>query len=274
MIDEALLAMPDAHWYIFLEADTYIMWRNMVRWLLRFDQKKPHYLGAPMQMGSDVFAYGGAGIVLSNAAMQLVSQYRSENFMAIEHVTAEDWAGDHVLGRILHDIGIQLVWSWPLLVPSSVWEFEHFAEVYGRQPWCYPAVSFHHMSSQDIQGMWLFEMKFGFQKDSIILHKDILKWHVYDTTNSIKDDWDNLSSDQQQLESKNNSPTTTEECAQRCSLITDCLQFSFSNKGCLTSKKVVAGVHRPGVHSGWMEMRVKALMKNAGTCPEPQYITE
>ncbi|KAL4783882.1 hypothetical protein BJX76DRAFT_348233 [Aspergillus varians] len=273
MIDEALLVKPDAHWYVFLEADTYISWRNMVRWLSRFDEKKPHYLGAPMQMGGEVFAYGGAGIVLSKTAMQLASQYRAENFTAVERMTADDWAGDHVLGRILDDIGIPLLRSCPLLVSSSIWEFEHFTKVYGRQPWCYPAVSFHHMSSQDIQDMWLFEQHwFKFKKDSALLHKDIFKWRVYDATNPSKDDWDNLSSDQQ-LQSDSDSPTTIEGCAQICSLITDCLQFSFSDRGCLTSRKVIGGVHRPGVHSGWMATRIKALMKNAGKCPKTHYIT-
>lgn len=159
MIDEALIVKPDAHWYIFIEADTYIVWRNMIHWLALFNQEMPHYLGTPMQTGNDVFAYGGAGIVLSRPAAQLVSQYRAENFTSVEQMTAKDWAGDHVLGKILHDMGIPLVWSWPLLVPYSVREFEPFTSNYGRRPWCHPAVSFHHMSSQDIQDIWLFEQR-------------------------------------------------------------------------------------------------------------------
>ncbi|KAL4772594.1 hypothetical protein BDW60DRAFT_216580 [Aspergillus nidulans var. acristatus] len=273
MIDEALLASPGAHWYVFLEADTYIIWRNMVRWLSQLDQRKALYLGAPMQMGSQVFAYGGAGIVLSRTAMRLISQYRAQNFTAVEQMTADDWAGDHVLGRILGDIGVSLIWSWPLLVPSSVWEFEYFTKAYGRQPWCYPAVSFHHMSTQDIWDMWLLEQQwFRYQVDVPLLHKDIFSWKLYDAISSMKDDWDNISSDQQPR-NISDSPTTSEECKQRCSLITDCLQFSFSHEGCWTSKKVVGGVPRQGFHSGWVATRIKALMKNAGKCSKAQYIT-
>ncbi|KAL4901025.1 hypothetical protein BDW74DRAFT_160600 [Aspergillus multicolor] len=230
MIDEALLVHSDAHWYVFLEADTYIVWRNMARWLSRFNREKAYYLGAPMQMGSQVFAYGGAGIVLSNAAMQLISQYSAQNLAAIERMTASDWVGDHIHGRILKNIDIPLVWSWPMLVPSSVWELEYSTKAYGRQPWCYPAVSFHHMSPQDVVDMWLLEQQWFRYTDQPLLHKDIFKWRLYDAMNSVKDNWDNLSADQQP-QNDSDSPTTTEECAQRCSLITDCLQFSFSDKG-------------------------------------------
>ncbi|KAL2819873.1 hypothetical protein BDW59DRAFT_181580 [Aspergillus cavernicola] len=275
MIDEALIIKPDAQWYIFLEADTYIIWRDMMRWLSRFDPQKPHYLGAPMKMGSEVFAYGGGGIVLSNAATQLVSQYRAENFTEVERMTMDNWAGDHVLGRILSGIlGVPLVWSWPLLVPSSVWEFEYFTEVHRRNPWCYPAVTYHHMSPQDIQDMWLFEQQwFRFKKDCVLLHQDIFKWHVYDVISSKTKDWDNLSSDIDSEQNNTDSVLTANECARKCSLITDCLQYSFSEKGCLTSKKVIGGIHRPGYQSGWMAMRVKALLKNAGKCSKVQYIT-
>ncbi|KAL5333596.1 hypothetical protein BJX70DRAFT_55240 [Aspergillus crustosus] len=274
MIDEALLVKPEAHWYVFLEADTYINWRNIAGWLSQLDQKKPYYLGAPMQMGKEVFAYGGAGIVLSKAAMQLISQYRAENFTAVEQMIAEDWAGDHTLGKILDDIGVPLVWSWPLLSASSIWEFEHFTELYGRASWCFPAVSYHHMSPQDIHDLWQFEQQwFRYKKDSVLLHKDIFKWHVYDLTSSIRNDWDNLSSDKQPL-NNNNSSMDLERCANVCSLTTDCLQFSFSDRGCFISQKVILGVSRPGVHSGWMGMRVTALMKNAGLCTRTQYITE
>ncbi|KAL3470069.1 hypothetical protein BJX99DRAFT_251485 [Aspergillus californicus] len=273
MVDEALLVKPDSHWYIFFEADTYINWRDMIRWLSRFDPMKPHYLGAPMQIAGEVFAYGGAGIVLSSAAMQLVSQYRAENFTSIEQITADNWAGDHVLGRILSDIGISLIWSWPLMIPSSVWEFEYFTKVHGRNPWCFPAVTYHHMSPRDIQDMWLFEQQwFRFKKDSVLLHKDVFNWHVYDVIESKSEDWDNFSSGLETGQNDSNS-SSADECAQKCSMITDCLQFSFSEKGCLTSTKVSGGVYRPGSYSGWMGMRIKALLKNAGECSKVQYVT-
>ncbi|KAL2869416.1 uncharacterized protein BJX67DRAFT_378972 [Aspergillus lucknowensis] len=274
MIDEALLVKPDAEWYIFIEADSYVVWRNMVDWLSRLNPGKPHYLGAPMKMGSEVFGYGGAGIILSNAAMLLVSRYRAENFTDVERMTADDWAGDHVLGLILKDSGVPLVWSWPLLVPSRVWEFEYFSKENDRNPWCYPVASYHHMSPQDIQDMWLFEKQWlKFKRDSVLLHRDVFQWHVYDVITSKKDDWDNFSSDNESERNAGDSPTTAGECARKCSLLTDCLQFSFSEKGCLTSMKVAGGVHRPGYSSGWITMRIKALLKNARKCSNVQYIT-
>ncbi|KAL4802624.1 hypothetical protein BDV18DRAFT_166932 [Aspergillus unguis] len=263
MVDEALLIRPDSQWFIFMEADTYIIWRNMVRWLSRLDHTKAHYLGAPMQMGKEIFAYGGAGIVLSRSAMKLVSQYRAENFTTVEQMTADDWAGDHVLGRILIEQGIPLAWGWPSLNPSNVWEFEYLTPGLGRRPWCYPAVSFHHMSPRDIREMWLFKKQWL---------RFIYQWRIHDVMKLMKVDWDNLSSDQQP-QNGIDSPKTIAECMKRCSLITDCLQYSYSNEGCRVSEKVIGGSHRQGFQSGWMEDRVKALVKSAGGCQKVQYVT-
>ncbi|KAL3444337.1 hypothetical protein BJX65DRAFT_173188 [Aspergillus insuetus] len=274
MIDEALLVKSDAQWYVFIEADSYVIWRNMVQWLSRLDGNKPLYLGAPMQMGDQVFAYGGAGIVLSNPAMQLVSKYRAHNLTNVERMTADDWAGDHVLGLVLKDTGVPLVHSWPLLVPVRVWEFGFFTVVNGRNPWCYPAVSYHHMSPKDIQDMWLFEQQwFRLKKDAVLLHRDVFQWYVYDAIESEKDDWDNFSSDNESESSHRDLPATFDDCSRKCSLITDCLQFSFSGTGCLTSTTVVGGIHRLGYSSGWMTTRIKALLKNAPKCSKVGYVT-
>lgn len=68
MVDEALKLQPQAKWFVFLEADSYIVWPNVLAWLSRFDFMKPLYIGSPMQIGDIVFAYSGSGIILSNPA--------------------------------------------------------------------------------------------------------------------------------------------------------------------------------------------------------------
>lgn len=157
MIDTALEIRPDAKWYIFLEADTYMVWPNLVNWLARFDHTLLHYLGSPMQIGEHLFAYGGAGIILSNRAMQRLHSYRARSGLDLERMTSEEWAGDCVLGRALHDVHIPLTWAWPMMLTSRPWELDHFSEAYGRQPWCHPVISYHHMDAKDMEEMWRFD---------------------------------------------------------------------------------------------------------------------
>ncbi|KKK12830.1 hypothetical protein ARAM_001162 [Aspergillus rambellii] len=274
MIDEALQIQPGIQWYMFVEADTYVVWSNLATWLARFDPEKPYYIGSPMQISGEVFAYGGSGIVLSNAAMRLVSRHRARHFDDVERMTADNWAGDHVLGKILYDLGVSLVRSWPMLLPSSVWEFPYFAEGHNRNPWCYPAVSYHHMSPEDIQNMWLFEQQwFGFDKHAVLLHRDVFKNLIHDVILSHSDDWDNLSSEHVREPEKSTEVLgSADECGRKCALTTDCLQFSFGSAGCCVSKLVVGGVRRPGVYSGWMTLRIKALLRNAKVCSQIQYV--
>lgn len=159
MVDEALSLKPDAKWYIFLEADSYMVWPNLLAWLARLDHRKPYYIGSPMQIGDVIFAYSGSGIILSNPAMRKISDYRTRRSKELDEYTANNWSGDCVLGKALRDVGVPLVWSWPMQLTSRVWETDHFAEGYGRRPWCYPAVSYHRMEPEDIHAFWEFEQE-------------------------------------------------------------------------------------------------------------------
>lgn len=159
MVDEALSVRPDAKWYVFLEGDSYFVWPNLLAWLARLDHTRPYYIGSPMQIGDVVFAYSGAGIILSNPAAHMVSKYRAQRAQELDEFTSRNWAGDCVLGRVLRDEQVPLVWSWPMQLTSKVWETDHFSEGYGRRPWCYPAVSYHRMQPKDILDFYNFEQE-------------------------------------------------------------------------------------------------------------------
>lgn len=159
MVDEALRLRPDAKWYVFLEGDSYMVWPNLLAWLSRLDHTKPYYIGSPMQIGDIIFAYSGSGIILSNPAMRKVSKYRARRTKELDEYTANNWSGDCVLGKVLRDTQVPLVWSWPMQVTTRVWETDHFADGYGRRPWCYPAVSYHRMEPKDILDFHDFEQE-------------------------------------------------------------------------------------------------------------------
>lgn len=72
LLDKAL--EREAKWYFFMEADTYVVWSNLLQWLQTFDESKPWYLGGPSWFGDHIFAHGGTGYALSRAAVEVVTE--------------------------------------------------------------------------------------------------------------------------------------------------------------------------------------------------------
>lgn len=158
MIPAALDHKPDAKWFVFMEADSYFLWPNLVTWLSRLDYEQDWYLGYPMQIGDTIFAYGGSGFVISNPVMRKMVQYLDEKPQTeIDDYTATQWAGDCVLGKVFGDAGVNLNWSWPMLQDNKPWEVDYFATVGDKHAWCFPVVSYHHMQPDDIQTLYAFD---------------------------------------------------------------------------------------------------------------------
>ena len=171
MVDKALQVRPDAKWYVFMEADTYLIWPNLVAWLARLDSTKPQYLGNPVQISDIIFAHGGSGIVLSNPAMHLVSDHYSSYGEEINNFTTEQWAGDCVLGKVLADVGVTLSWSWPMLQGGMPWNFDYFGDAFHKRTWCYPAISYHHANATELEQMWQFSQEWfqNVRKNSVAM---------------------------------------------------------------------------------------------------------
>jgi hypothetical protein len=159
MAQEALHYKPNAKWFIFIEADTYVSWPTVLAWLARFDHTKPHYLGTETQIADVIFAHGGSGFMLSNPALQRASDEYSSRELELNAYTDGHWAGDCVLGKVLADAGVNLHFTWPILQNSNIGELDEFTVDFYRHPWCFIAVAMHHLSPTDIENLWKFEQK-------------------------------------------------------------------------------------------------------------------
>ncbi|KAG2420552.1 hypothetical protein HFD88_000164 [Aspergillus terreus] len=267
MLDGALRERPTARWFVFVEADTYVVWPNLAAWLARLDPARAYYLAAPMASGDEVFGYGGAGIVLSQAAVRKVVE---ESRGQVEERTKAHWAGDAVLGRALADADVPLVWASPMLQTERVWEVDELGAGADDGPWCYPAVSYHHMTVADIEAMWAFEQEwFRDEKNGVLLHGDVFKGFLFNGIAQRQDDWDNRAS-----EPVPDRVASFDDCAAECDLNPTCLQFSFRNGTCMTSPSAIRGVRRRGVQSGWMASRIESVVSRVDSCPETEYIYE
>lgn len=159
MIQEARAYSPDMQWYVFLEADTYPIWPNLLAWLAQLDSREKLYLGNQMQIGEVIFAHGGSGFVLSHAALHAVADYHAGQVDRWDYLTETQWAGDCVLAMALGQVGVDLTWSWPHVTSQSVWEQDALGEAFGKTQWCYPALTFHHMTPADIDHFYEFDRR-------------------------------------------------------------------------------------------------------------------
>lgn len=155
VLEKSWALKPDMDWYLLIDADSYIVWSNLLDWLDTLDPTKKSYFGSEVAISGTRFAHGGSGIVLSKAAMQ--------ELVVVHNDTATRWdsqidgkcCGDLVLSMALQDYGIQLEDAWPLMSgerPSTM-PFGPGTPEY----WCRPALSFHHTTPIDMNEFAKFE---------------------------------------------------------------------------------------------------------------------
>ncbi|KAL6706368.1 hypothetical protein ACN47E_005474 [Coniothyrium glycines] len=272
MIDTALKEKPDAKWFVFIEADTYLGWHNLLKFLGNFDSNKPYYIGKHLFINDVEFGYGGAGFVLSNPAMQKISQRRLNHISEYEEFTKTHWVGDYALGKVLHDIDIPLHRAFPHFQGDSPATVDPSINKIDRNLWCYPAITHHHMSPAEIDEMWHFEQAWYNRHDIVLRHRDIFMELVYPKISTAVDAWDNMS-DEKEYNAHDHAHSTSDvernawksfdHCRALCEDQKDCIQFSFNAGSCGVSHTFRLGYASPGgmIKSGWMLDRVDALFR-------------
>lgn len=155
ILEKTWAMKPDMDWYIFIDADTYIFWSNLLMWLNTLDPMKKSYFGSEVSISGVRFAHGGSGYVLSRAVMH--------ELVAIHNGTAARWdpeihdecCGDLMLGRALEEYGTVLQDVWPLMSGEtlSTMPFGPGTPEY----WCHPALSMHHLTPSDMKALTAFE---------------------------------------------------------------------------------------------------------------------
>lgn len=70
---------PYRKWYIFIEADTYLVRTNLLLWLQRQDPPQLIYYGSPTYVNDEGSAHGGGGVILSEAALSRFAETTKES---------------------------------------------------------------------------------------------------------------------------------------------------------------------------------------------------
>jgi hypothetical protein len=236
MMDKALRHRPSAKWFVFIEADTYLVWENLLEYMTKFDSNRELYLGKHMYIGDVLFAHGGSGFVLSAAAMRKVTEHWRSHVAEYDKYTTESWAGDMILGKALRDVNVQLFWAFPHFQGDPVSSLDHNVSKVDRRPWCYAPITYHHMRGEEIQKLWAFEQAHKRKGKGVLLHRDVFKEYIVPGLASRIDAWDNLSLDPQPSDQK-----SLGECHAACEAKLDCLQYSYTAGKCSTSTEIRYG---------------------------------
>ena len=245
MMDKALRQSPRAKWFGFVELDTYLMWGDLLEYLSKFDAEMPYYIGKQMYIGEVLFVHGGSGFALSASATRRVTQHWRAHMAEYNQYTIEQWAGDMVLGKVLKDVSIPLLWAFPHFQGDPVSTLDHNITKIDRQPWCYPAITYHHMPKDEIRSLWEFEQEWQrmHRGDVPLRHANVFKGYIYPSLGKERTEWDNYSVNPEFSKRilRDESHTSFEACRSACESNALCLQFSYRASVCLVSSEVRLG---------------------------------
>lgn len=181
MMDMTWEMRPQKDWFVFIEADSYVFWDNLFRWLAHLDPEKALYMGSPIWRVTPpepTFAHGGSGIILSRAGLKKLVRPRDYS-CEIAGCTQygfnlkDKCCGDAVLSDVFDARGISIRGYWPMLngeKPTTV--------RYGKdEQWCEPLIIMHHINETDQGELWDWEMR----RDSSdpVIFEDFWHWQEH-----------------------------------------------------------------------------------------------
>lgn len=105
--EKAFEMRPDYDWYLFVDADTYVVWPTIVHWLNKLDHTEQMYFGSLAMLGDLPFGHGGSGYVVSNAAMHDFFEGKDNVANRWDEETKNECCGDVMFAKALKEtIGI------------------------------------------------------------------------------------------------------------------------------------------------------------------------
>lgn len=98
---------PRHDWYLFVDADTYVVWPTMMQWLSHLDPSKPRYIGSVAMYGDLHFGHGGSGYLVSRTAMRDFFEGKSNVANNWDEATTHSCCGDVMFAQaLLNETGL------------------------------------------------------------------------------------------------------------------------------------------------------------------------
>ncbi|KAF3039238.1 hypothetical protein E8E11_001507 [Didymella keratinophila] len=246
MVDKAYITAPKAKWYVFLESDVYFFWDTLFRLLSQLDPTEPHYLGAPHK-GSEGrwFAYGGAGIVMSNGLMKQLMPAKVPGTTEIPResrlsVRFENWVKEEARGDAVLSYAIQNVTGHRLEALDPTFSSDELRKITTyRDRWCVPLLSLHQLSPEQMENLWKWERTRPYNLKPFTYSSLLSYTHSFLANGPSREWWDNLS----EAPVPNDRPAHRNAgmCGSECHNDPNCLQWSFSQTVCRHSNYIRLG---------------------------------
>ncbi|XMA19664.1 hypothetical protein WAI453_012455 [Rhynchosporium graminicola] len=264
---------PEKEWYVLIDADTYVVWPNLLSWLPSLDSAKKMFLGSVAFLGPNPFAHGGSGTVFSKALMYDYAVVHNGTAARLDPEVHKSCCGDAVIGDVLKEYGNSLINMQPEITghtPSSIpWRANY---------WCQPVLTMHHLKERDMRAFYEFETGRG-NKTTHITWAEVFGALVKEQVQSMPDmqeDWDNYSNVADLWSgipsdgANKNSTQEFEECAKICEADANCFQYSWDGQDCFRGQSIRLGERtKPGGkkwRSGWHQPRIEEWISKQPPC--------
>ncbi|XWW96362.1 hypothetical protein V2A60_004336 [Cordyceps javanica] len=145
---------PARKWYVFVEADTYVVWSNLVNWLnTQMDPTKDIYVGGVAFLNNMPFAHGGSGYAISGVLLErLVAHVKDIPPKRLNEMAINTCCGDALLADVIDNLAVSVLRASPMFNNEKPNTFP-----FSPHDWCQPLFTLHHVNSEEVSGVWQYE---------------------------------------------------------------------------------------------------------------------
>lgn len=207
MLERTWAIRPERMWYIFMEADAYIVRANLIRFLSQYDSETLHFFGNnPHPDAPNPFGHGGSTFILSAAAMRRLfgkNKSKDADRDAENDALLNSWIDRMQASNLGHDILTNFLQSELSLTINTTFPhlsgFSPTTVPYGPGQWCESVIGLSGLRPEDQSDMWRFERD-RIEKENItssLTFAELYNAFVRPQPLALpEEDWDNLSSDE------------------------------------------------------------------------------
>jgi hypothetical protein len=247
MVEKAYETSPHAKWFVFIEADIYYFWDSLFRLLETLDPQQHHYLGSATA-GSEWFAYGGGGMILSGTLVHDLLDGGRRALSAVpkyQKWVQTDCCGDAVLAYVISaELGVHLRSLYPMIPGEEL----HELKVTPRK-WCLPLLGLHRVSPDLMRRLWRWE-RCRPPTAAPITYAAFLNFLLTPLLRrGAGFNWSNGA--ETALPEGGLAHESPSMCRTACAQEPACLGYSYAPGKCSTADFIVEGSDAPGVFSGW-----------------------
>ncbi|KAH7324084.1 hypothetical protein BKA65DRAFT_79996 [Rhexocercosporidium sp. MPI-PUGE-AT-0058] len=271
MLEKTWALKPDMDWYIFIDADTYLVWSNLLVWLETLDPSTKSYYGSAVTWGGIRFAHGGSGYIVPNAMMHELAVKQNGTATHWDTKLQDHCCGDVALSAALQEHGGILEGRWPLISGEAPWTMPFGPGTTGYR--CWPAMTMHHLTPSGMEEFLAYEEQRS-NKSVLLTHTEILQDFLLPQIPLSRSNWDNLATERGDFGRTggvSSDATSFEECTKACEEDDQCFQYSFHGQKCSIGRSVRLGhakaADTEGIwQSGWNRARLTQWSKEQPLC--------